>query len=153
MSFNAAAVKDLFARLTSHAQTLGIFDRVNQHEPENPPGSGASYSLVLSGIAPVTSSGLASTSGRIEFTGDIYSHLRSRQLDQVDPDVLLLASDLIAAYSGDLDLGGTVRDIDLLGHAGAPLSARAAYLDFQGTPFRIMRLTVPVIVNDLWVQA
>src|SRR5215472_117788 len=137
MAFDAAAVRTLFSQVTSHAATLGIFDRVNQHEPENAPGSGASYAVWLSGIEPVArASGLAATTGRVEFTGHIFRRLRARPPDQVDPDIMLLAVNLIAAYSGDLKLGGTVMAVDLLGAYGAPLRARPAYVDFQGTPFR-----------------
>lgn len=154
MAFDAAAIRTLFSEVTSHAQSLGIFERVNQHEPENSPGTGASYSVWLSGIAPAAGgSGLAATTGRVEFTGHIYTRQRSRPTDQVDPDIMLLASNVIGAYSGDLTLGGTVRDVDLLGAHGQPLSARAMYVNFQGTPFRVMEITLPVIINDLWAQA
>lgn len=153
MAFNQAAVKKLFADVVDHAMTLGIFDRVCGHEPENPPGTGASYAAWLSGLAPVPRrSGLASTTGRIQFTGHIYTRLRSRALDDVDPAALTLTVDLMAAYSGDLTFGGDAAMVDLLGAYGSPLSAQPLYVDFQGTPFRVMEVTLPVILDDVWTQ-
>jgi hypothetical protein len=43
--------------------------------------------------------------------------------------------------------------VDLLGSAGAPLSAQAGYLNQDGRLFRVMTLTLPIIVNDVWDQA
>lgn len=154
MALDAAAVKSLFSEITSHASALNLFADVNGHAPESPPGSGASYAVWLSDVSPVAAaSGLSATSGRVEFTGHIYTKMRARPLDQVDPNVLLLACDLLAAYSGDFTLGGTVRDIDLLGAHGTPLKAQAAFADFQGTPLRVMEVTLPIIINDIWGQS
>jgi hypothetical protein len=154
MAFDAAAIKSLFSEVTSHASALNLFADVNGHAPENPPGHGASYAVWLSSITPVpAASGLAATSGRVEFTGHIYTKLRAKPLNQVDPNVLLLACDLIGAYSGDFTLGGTVRDVDLLGAHGTALQMQAVYADFQGTPLRVAEITLPIIINDVWGQS
>lgn len=154
MAFDAAAIKSLFSQVTSHASALNLFADVNGHAPENPPGSGASYAVWLSDISPVAAgSGLAATTGRVEFTGHIYTKQRAKPLDNVDPGILLLACDLLGAYSADFTLGGTVRDIDLLGAHGTPLKAQAAFADFQGTPLRVMEVTLPIIINDIWGQS
>ncbi|MCW2899012.1 MAG: hypothetical protein JWO67_1277 [Streptosporangiaceae bacterium] len=153
MSFDAAAIKSLFSEVTSHASALNLFADVNGHAPESPPGHGASYAVWLSGITPLPKvSGLASTSGRVEFTGHIYTKMRARPLSGVDPAVMLLASDLIGAYSADFTLGGTVMTVDLLGAYGTPLQGAAAFADFQGTPLRVMEMTLPIVLDDLWDQ-
>jgi hypothetical protein len=54
--------------------------------------------------------------------------------------------------SGSITLGGTVRMIDLLGIDGTPLSAMAGYLQIDRKVYRVMDLTIPVIVNDMWTQ-
>ena len=153
MALDAAAIKELFSQVTSHASALNLFADVNGHAPENPPGPGASFAVWLSGLTPTPkASGLAATSGRVEFTGHVYTKLRARPLDNVDPSVLLLASDLIAAYSGDFTLGGTVMNVDLLGAYGTPLQMAAVYADFQGTPLRVAEVTLPIIITDIWGQ-
>ena len=155
MAFDAAAVKSLYSEVTSHASTLGIFPAgVTGHAPESPPGAGAAYAVWLSAITPLPKlSGLAATSGRIEFTGHIYEKARARPLDQVDPAILLLATDLIAAYSADLTLGGTVMAVDLLGAYGTPLQSEVVFADFQGVQLRVAEVTLPIILDDLWSQS
>jgi hypothetical protein len=49
--------------------------------------------------------------------------------DAIDPNLTDALSALIAAYSGDFDLGGPVRDVDLLGAISPGLSARAGYIN------------------------
>lgn len=153
MAFDAAAVRALFAQLESHAQTLGLFQKVNGHEPKNAPGNGMSCAIWISDIEPLAAaSGLAATSGRVGFTARVYLGADQEPLSGVDPEVTGAACQLMAAYSGDFDLGGLVRDVDLLGQHGAALSARAAYLEQDGRFFRVMEVTLPLIINDLWPQ-
>lgn len=152
MAFNQAAIIALFDALESHAQSLGIFERVNGHEPLSAPGLGLSYSIWLGGIAPVRSSGLAATSARVEVSGRVWAPHRQKPPDDIDPGLLTATVTLLGAYSGDLDLGATVRAIDLLGAEGTALSAQAGYVEVEGNGYRVTDLTIPVIVNDVWTQ-
>src|SRR5258708_32839680 len=77
MAFDAAAVLDLFDKVTSHAASLGLFDsQVGTHEPKNAPGNGLWCAIWVQGIGPIPSSGLASVSGR----GELRAPLRSAGL-------------------------------------------------------------------------
>lgn len=151
MPFNAAAATALFSALTSHAQKLGLFDRVGQHEPVNAPGNGLSCSITLGDITPdPASSGLNMTTGRIVFQVRVWNTLMLNQsaLDPVDPLVLGAVCVLLNEYGGNLTLGGLVRNIDVMG-----VRARAAYVaDFEGKAFRVVDVTVPVVVNDMFNQ-
>src|SRR5260221_12415812 len=74
MAFDAAAVLDLFDKVTSHAASLGLFDsQVGTHEPKNAPGNGLWCAIWVQGIGPIPSSGLASVSGRVELRARIGS--------------------------------------------------------------------------------
>jgi hypothetical protein len=146
MTFDAAAATALFSGLTSHARELGIFERVNSHEPQNTPGTGLSCSITLASIAAdPAASGLDAVSGVITFSVRLWSSMMQKPLDAVDPAVLAAVSALLAAYSGAFTLGGTVRDIDLLA-----LKAQSAYLTSEGKEFRVVEITVPIVVDDLW---
>ena len=154
MAFGAAAVQGLFDAAQTHAQTLGLFDRVNTHEPKNAPGRGVSASIWVQSIAPVArATGLAATSGRVELHVRVYASMLKEPQDAIDPEILSAVSALIAEYSGNFTLGGTVRDVDLLGAHGTPLSAQAGYLNQDGKFFRVMVITLPVIISDIWGQA
>ncbi len=140
-------------KLVSHAMALGLFERVNQHEPKNAPGNGLTYALWVQSIQPLPeASGLAATTGRIEFSGRIYTSMLSQPYDMIDPNMIDATDKLISRYSGDFELGNTVRNVDLLGEHGAPLSANAGYQVQDSKPYRVITITIPLIVNDIWAQ-
>jgi hypothetical protein len=146
MTFDAPAAKALFQALESHAMTLGLFSRVNLHEPENAPGARLSCSITLGAVTPTpAASGLASVSLTVTFNVRIYSPMITKPLDNLDPDLLGATATLLGEYAGNFTLGGLVRDVD-------PLALRAtpAYLDQDGKEFRTMTITLPVVVNDAW---
>lgn len=153
-TLNDALILSILDGLESYALALGRFERVNKHEPKNAPGSGLTLGIWLQELDPLPeASGLAATSGRVAWTERIYQNFLSEPQDAIDPTVLVAASELIGAYSNDFDLGGTIRNVDLLGAHGEALKGRAAYLNASGTMFRVFDITVPLIVNDLWTQA
>lgn len=153
MTFDAAAVNGLFAAAQSHAMTLGLFERVNTHEPKNAPASGLVCAIWVQSIAPLgRASGLNATSGKVELRARIYTSMLAEPQDYIDPAVLAAASTLMAEYSDNLTLGGTVRNVDLLGQWGTPLSAVAGYVTIAGKIFRVMEVTLPIIINDLYAQ-
>lgn len=152
MTFDAAAVTALFAAVESHALTLGLFERVNIHEPKNAPGNGLSCAIWVDSIKHARSSGLASTSGVVIFQGRIMSNMLAEPQDGIDPQILSAVCVLMAEYSGSFTLGGTVRGVDLLGAEGESLSAKAGYLNMDSRLFRAMELTLPIVINDLWTQ-
>jgi hypothetical protein len=146
VSFDAAAAKALFQALESHALTLGIFDRVNTHVPASVPGKGLSCSISLGSVAATPeASGLAAVSGTITFNVMIFNPMTQRSLDGIDQGTLTAVCTLLAEYSGNFTLGGTVRDIDLLA-----LKAEPAYLEQENKHFRVEQISVAVVINDLW---
>jgi hypothetical protein len=154
VTFNAAAVSALFSAAISQAQSLGIFARVNGHEPKSAPGTQLSCSFWGGGIKPAaTASGLGAVSGVVTLNARIYSSFVAKPEDGIDPHLLAAGCALMAAYSGGFTLGGTVRDIDLLGEFGEALSGQMAYLEQDGKLFRVFDLVIPVVINDLWTEA
>lgn len=146
-------IQQLLDACVSHAQSLGVFERVNGHEPKNPPGYGLSAAYWVQRITPVAAaSGLASTSVRLELGARLYSPADTTDPDLIDPNLVDAADLLMAAYSGDFTLGGLVEEVDLLGAYGDPMDAEAGYLEQGGATYRVMTITVPLIVDDLWTQ-
>src|SRR5258708_20151603 len=96
--------------------------------------------------------GLANTTGRVESHGRVLSILPQEPRDVTAPQILTAVTTLIGEYSGHFTLGGTVRDVDLLGAHGEPLKAQSGYLDIDRRLYRVMVITLPIIINDLWVQ-
>ena len=146
-------VTGILAAVESHALRLGVFDRVGRHEPKNAPGNGLTCAIWVDRIEPARgNSGLAETTARITLNVRVYTSMVAEPQDSIDPSVMEAVDALMGAYSGDFDLGGLVRDVDLLGQTGAPLQAQAGYLTIGSTMYRVMTVTLPVLVNDLWEQ-
>jgi hypothetical protein len=149
----ALDIGDILDRLVSHAQTLGYFETVNEFKVDEIGGSGG-FTLGIWGddITPIRSSGLASTSVRVLFKVRIFATTEAAPESYLERGMVDATSALLEAYSGDFELGGEARNVDLLGAHGVPLSANAHYMNLSGTIFRVMDITVPVLVNDVWTQ-
>jgi hypothetical protein len=150
MALDIASILDA---VVSHALASGCFEQVNGHEPKDAPPAGLTAAVWPQTLGPARgSSGLASTSVRIGLTVRLYSGLTQEPGDAIDPAMVAALDTLMAAYSGDYDLGGLVREVDLLGAFGDPLGGQAGYLVQAGEAYRVWDITLPLICNDLWDQ-
>jgi hypothetical protein len=152
--FGDEEVQDLFDKIQSFALSSARFDAVNTHEPKNSPGNGVSMSLWVQDIRPVRTSGLNSTSALLVLMGRIYTSMTAEPYDLIDPNVLSATVYFIGALSGEFELGGEdgVRMIDLLGANGEQLAGRAGYVEIDRKMYRVMTITIPIIINDMWSQ-
>ena len=140
-------------RLESHAMTLGLFERVNAHEPKNAPGNGLSYSIWMDRLGPILGrSSIRSTSALLVMNGRVYCSMTREPQDSIDRDIGIATAEIMAAYSASFTLAGLARCIDVLGMSGTPLGASAGYLNQDGKLFRIMVIQIPIIINDVWEQ-
>lgn len=139
--------------LVSHAARLGYFDTVHAHEPKSMPGEGLHYAVFMSTIGPARSgSGLAATTVRLELAGRIYTPFAKQPEDDIDPRLVDALDKLFEAYTGDFDLGGSVRNVDVLGGQGTPLSARFGYQTIDKQTYRVIDIVLPLVINDAWNQ-
>jgi hypothetical protein len=155
-NFNSQAILTLFAGLKTQAASSGLFDgKVLGHEPRSAPGMGFTYALWLGPVTPVPlASGLNSTTGRVIVSARIYTPFLQKSEDQIETDLMRRVLQMIGFYSGELTLGGTVMEVDLLGSYGVALECGpVGYLDMDGAYYRVADLTIPVIIDALWTQA
>lgn len=155
MAFDEAAAQSLLDALESHAMTLGLFEKVNGHEPGNAPGNGLEVCFWLQRVGPAVGfhSGLAATSALLVWQARITLNFTYEPQDAIDPKLMGAAAALIGEYAGDFTLGDLVRAVDLRGMAGVPLSCEAGYLPQDNVLFRAYTLTIPLIFNDAWTEA
>lgn len=153
-NFNEAAVNAVFDKVVSYALASGRFDAVNQHEIKSSPGTDVLCSVWIQSLSPIRTSGLSSTSGLVVLQARVYMNFIQQPYDMIDPKVTAAAADLIGAFTGDFDFGNVanVRNVDLLGSSGAALSAASGYIEIDRQIFRVMTITVPVIINDMFSQ-
>ncbi len=150
MSLGTAAI---LAAVISHAKASGKFERVLTHEPKSAPGNGLSVAVWVQSLRPASGSGLATTSARLELSVRVYTNMLADPQDAIDTHLLDAVDVLMAAYTGDFQLGGLIRNVDLLGEHGDPLAANAGYLEQDKRLYRVMVITLPLICNDLWSQS
>ena len=48
---------------------------------------------------------------------------------------------------------GLVRCVDLLGMYGTPMQMTPGWLEADSAPFRVAEITLPVVLNDMWIQS
>lgn len=150
----ALATRDIIDAACSHALSLGEFDQVNGHEPKRAPGNGLSASVWAQSLRPIQArSGLASTSALLVLNIRAMTSMLAEPQDGIDPALVGAVDALLRAYSGDFELGGLVANVDLLGAYGPGLSADAGYLNQDQQLYRVVVITLPLVVNDLWSQA
>lgn len=153
MAFNQAAVNSLFSAVESQLMQLGVFDSVNAHEPRSAPQKGISASVWADQILPApAASGVNVVSGVVVLNIRVYSSALAQPLDAIDPNMLTAVSTVMNAFAGSFTFAGSVRNIDLLGAHGRALSAQAGYVEIDRKWLRVMTITVPVIINDMFTE-
>lgn len=152
---------ELTANVAADVLSTGYFNSVNSLDgpPQRQPVQGLTAAVWPDTLGPVPlNSGLAATSARVVMMVRLYKALAEQldyppaTTDHIDTAMLLAASALIRRYHDDFDFGGTIRNVDLLGAFGEPLSARTDWLAHGPVVYRITEITVPCIVNDVWTQ-
>jgi hypothetical protein len=146
-------IEPLMDYVASTAMASGYFTVVNKHEAVGNIGTYVA-SVWLQHIGPARGgSGLNATSLRVELTLRIYSAMITAPSDEIDPNMARAAMAVLTSFSGAFSIGDTVRDIDLLGEFGTPLSGKAGYLNLSTQVYRVMDITIPIIVDDVLSQA
>lgn len=153
MGLNLVPAQD---RIKSLVSSTSLFDTVTSGEPTAAPPKGAKALtawLFLDWIGPATGqSGLDSTTGRVEYICRLLTPMLQKPEEKIDANIGMAAGKCIEVLSGDFELGGSARCVDLLAMTGFPLHAKGGYLDIGGTKFRMFDVMIPVIINDIWDQ-
>lgn len=142
-------IDPIFDAIVSNIQTTGYFDKVNEHEPKRAPGSKLTAAVWVQALIPTVLSGVASTSAMLTVICRIYQNFKSQPEDAIDRRTLRAACNVIRQFHDDFDfaLPDLIRNVDLL-----RISLNAGYVEQDGTMFRVMDITIPIIINDVWPQ-
>jgi hypothetical protein len=157
-----SVLRDVTIALRDHAKRTGKFSRVNGHEYKHAPGAGLSATVWFDRMVPA-SSGMAATSVCVVMQVRIYAPVQREgqsstvamaAQDELDPEIMDAVSALCAAYAADFTLGDMVRSVDLRGgESGVQLETASGYADIDRVLHRIVTITVPLVVNDLWPES
>lgn len=146
-------IEALINSLRDLALDTNLFATINGHEPATPLAEGCTAAVWMQAIGPARrESGLSETAAAVTFTMRLYTAAVTTNLDAVDPAVGNATSAMIGLLSGDFTLGGAVFVVDLLGMNGMPLAAKAGYANVSGTVYRVMDITIPLVIDAVWTQ-
>lgn len=70
------------------------------------------------------------------------------EAENTELELARISSEIVQDFLGDFDLGATIRNVDVAGQHGTPLSIRWGYVDASGTMFRVADISLPLIVDD-----
>lgn len=148
-------IDQVFAAVETHVLQSGWFDSVNTVEPKNLSGNGVHCGIWVQDIEALQgASGLKTSSALLTFNVRCFSSMLQEPQGSIDPNLLKAVSSLMRKFHGNFDFGlhPLVRNVDLLGEFGIPLRARAGYLTIAKVMYRIMTITLPIVINDVWEQ-
>lgn len=143
----------IYAAVQSHALASGRVARWTGADVMGNPGQGITCACALDSAGPAANrSGLSATAARVALSVRLY-----QPVSAVDPapDEQLLGQAvdlLIAAFSGDFDLGASGRWVDLLGAHGAAMAVAWGWARLADALYRVATITLPIIVDDQWDQ-
>jgi hypothetical protein len=146
-------VEDALTRLLDHAKAIGSFEVARLTEFKQAPPPSLCFALWVEdlGSAP-DGSGLASTNALLHCTARIYFPMLHRPESAIEPKVFGAAALYLGRINGDFTLGGTVRNVDILGEQGDLPRWRGGYANIDNKLSRIADLNINVIFNDGWEQ-
>jgi hypothetical protein len=144
--------KQIIQVVASTAQASGWFQAVETFEPKSAPTADIHFCTWATDVKPIDSSSIVSTSLRIELAGRIHINMLRDPIGDIDSDIMAAGWDMFLLFSAGFTLGGIVREVDLLGSEGDPLSLRFGYVPIDKRLFRVADFTIPIIVSDAFDQ-
>lgn len=146
MAFDIEATLD---SIESKVASSGHVREVTVGEPKAPPSAEGITAAIYMASAEVSQVSLNSTIERHIITIRLYNlGLHEPTMDR-DSALDAAMADLLEDILGDFDLGATIRNVDVGGELGVPLSNDWGYVEIGGPPsYRVIELTLPLIVDD-----
>lgn len=157
MPLDPAHIEAIYNAVVDKAKVSGLFDRYNDHEPDNPPGRGLTFSALLGPLKPVGAvSGLSMSSALFELTLRLEIPRTAKSPGQTDKALLYAAVTLMAGYIGDFELAGVpdglVRNVDIHGAHSSGLGFVPGWNIAGEVPYRMGDISLPLILNDVFTQ-
>lgn len=145
-------IKSTLQAIENQLLTSAYFAHVQVGEPKAPPPGPFAVSVFMQDVG-VVSLTLSGTIERHSVLIRIYRRIFEDTESNIELEMAALVSRVMSDLAGEFDLGATIRNVDLGGQHGAPLSARFGYVDVGGTMYRVGDISVGLIVDDSGTQA
>jgi len=150
----ALNIRAILARLTTYAETLGIFDAVFiGNSPTTLPASGLACAISVTSLTPsVAFSGLSSTSCVLTCNVRIYKNKMTAPIDLVDVAVWDAAEKMYGQLHTSVGLSGDAVVTDIFQIERIEMTAISGFVPGDSGFYQVVDLTVPIIFEDVWVQ-
>ena len=149
MALNSAAILN---KLISHVKRVGVLKSVLSHEPKNAPPFGSASVFLREMRAIQAGSGLNKTNALVVWNIRLYQNMLKDPQDSIDTGLLDTMDLLLTSFNSDFTLEGAVKAVDILGMSGVGLGAEAGYVEIDRKMYRIIDITLPVLINNVWTQ-
>jgi hypothetical protein len=149
----------LQAKIEDHAKRLAIFAEVIPFDPGSAPtGKGLTFAFWFGSMIPIRrQSGLAATSVIQMMYARVYLNITTQRERETDPTILAAAAQVIRELSADISFGLDDEGVstDLLGSYSPGVRADPRYVKYGqgGALFRVVDITIPVILEDFFAQS
>jgi hypothetical protein len=136
--------------IETYVQKLGLFQTVQIGEPKSPPGQGIHAAIFMTSVSVNMVYAGGDTRENHVVTVRVYKDMLAENYEpqqNLESDLASVLSKLMSNLLGDTDLESTVMSIDAAGMDGSSMNANFGYVDVGGSMYRIVDVTVPLIVN------
>lgn len=131
--------------VVSFLQKRGEYSFVQIGEPKSPPRGDLAASVFVSD-ASVVGVTLQTTIEIHELTIRLYRNMMEEPEEDNELRISQAVTGIVSDLLGDYDLGASVRNI-AVGEYGRTISATYGYLDVGGTMYRMVDISVPLVVD------
>ena len=136
-------------RIVTYLQGDGGISSAQAGDPKAPP---VGVTRVFASVIMRSTSIVALTlNGTIELHViliRLYRDMLAEPQKSIEIDLATAAQRIQADIAGEYDLGGSIRSVDVGGSYGEPLRTDWGYVTISNTMYRIVDITVPLLVDD-----
>ena len=148
----ALASASVLNKLISHVKRVGVLKNVLAHEPKSAPPFGTASVFLREVRAIQQGSGLNKTNALVVWNVRLYQNMLKEPQDEIDTGLLDTMDLLLTSFNQDFTLEGAVKSVDILGISGVGLGAEAGYVEIDRKMYRIIDITLPLLMNNVWTQ-
>lgn len=149
-------IKDTMVKLQSHLRAMGNVYEAVIGEPSQPFTPAGQTQRVAAAIWFVSWFPTLTLATSVEgFVLNVRLHIDAFAQPLGDHELALVdtCNEFTTDLQQDYTLGGTVREIDISGQFSPGMTAEAGRITLSTQMYRIIDITVPVVVNDVATQA
>ena len=145
----AFKIKSTLQAVESYLLASGYFgSNVAVGEPKQPVAGAELSAAIFMGSTTVAETTLTKIIEQHMVTIRIYRDMLAEPTESIEFELGEVSSDIQSDLIGDYDLGETIRNIDIAGIYGAGMGATWGYVDLGGKMYRIVDISLPLIVDD-----